>query len=925
MVPTESCCKSNRGDNMLKLFLANTRSAKGKAPEITALTNDFDIICLTETHIDDTVPNNCIIEAPDKKVFRRDRTLYGGGVLIAVNDNLKPRELIIDDLGEEILFIGFEPKTIICCLYRPYVHLKNMNNLRAILESVTEKYPEHILILTGDFNLPGINWNLRQLKHDCQHKQIHSEFLDILNDFMLDQIITEPTHIMGNTLDLLCTNTPGYILQTDIIQPGLSDHYIISATLKPIVQRLSSKTHIAVKKYKEADDEAFHENMQKLSMDLATMEDPNDMWKLFTNQLQQNIEACVPTKEIKRINANQPNWFGTDAEKLISKQRRTYRKYKQTGDPFFLEKYRQERKITKKEVRRMKTSFLVDNICGPLKRGNSKPFFRHLRNKKTGSAPSINLKTNDQQSTDDPAECADLLNNFFQEQFCKNHCIDGVPPLDSFNDNIEISDDGVEKLIISLGNGKSPGPDGLRKPDLMIDIPTTAACLSHIYRASIKSGKLPDQWKMAYVTPIHKGGDPDQVSNYRPISLTSIPCKMLEHIVLHHINKKLDSYLHHRQHGFRRGLSCDTQLCATFHDLAKSLEQNKTTHAVILDFKKAFDKVPHSLLLQKLRAIPGLDPVLINWIQDFITGRKQRVVLQNSKSRVCSVTSGVPQGSVLGPTLFLVYINDLPDTLTCSVSLYADDTLLYQDVTSDQDSAKFQRNIDAVQKWSQKWMMPFNINKCHAMAFDTGNNNITPAYKLGTTDIPWTTNTRYLGVTLQHDLKFDQHVSKKTDKASKILGAIKHTLHGTPSKCRLLAYVSLCRPVLEYADTLWDPTSRQTIDQIENIQRRAVRFISNLKGRDSVTEERDLLELAPLETRRRNHRVTLLHKILTDEERHSTLSASYDEIVESRANVSMTTRAASRGELMSISATNRVYHNSFLPRTIRDMRINTPE
>ena len=156
----------------------------------------------------------------------------------------------------------------------------------------------------------------------------------------------------------------------------------------------------------------------------------------------------------------------------------------------------------------------------------------------------------DQQPTNDRTECANLLNNFFQQQFCQSHSIVDIPPIAQTHEAIEVSVKGVTKLITSLGNGKSPGPDGIRKPDLMINVPTTAACLSQIFRASLKCGKLPAQWKLAHVTPIHKGEETNLVANYRPISLTSIPCKILEHIVLHHLNEKLDCILHNRQHGF---------------------------------------------------------------------------------------------------------------------------------------------------------------------------------------------------------------------------------------------------------------------------------------------------------------------------------------------------------------------------------------
>ena len=171
----------------------------------------------------------------------------------------------------------------------------------------------------------------------------------------------------------------------------------------------------------------------------------------------------------------------------------------------------------------------------------------------------------------------------------------------SREENIEITIERVAKLISELPNGRSPGPDGIRKPDMLIDLASNSRCLSMLYKASLDSGRLPHQWKVANVTPVYKGGVVESVNNYRPISLKSIPCKMMEHIILHYLKGILENVLHHRQHGFRRGLSCQTQLCATYHDLVSAVDKGHTTHAIIMDFKKAFDKVSHLLLLRKLK------------------------------------------------------------------------------------------------------------------------------------------------------------------------------------------------------------------------------------------------------------------------------------------------------------------------------------
>ena len=277
------------------------------------------------------------------------------------------------------------------------------------------------------------------------------------------------------------------------------------------------------------------------------------------------------------------------------------------------------------------------------------------------------------------------------------------------------------------------------------------------YNKQIINGKksknkvLPTQWKTANVTPVHKKGPKDEPSNYRPISFTSIPCKMLEHIVLHYLNETLDNVLYNRQHGFRKGLGCETQLCATYHDLAKAIENGSPVHGVVLDFRKAFDKVPHNLLMQKIRQITDINPSIANWIQRFLTERTQRVAVRGILSTNLPVPSGVPQGSVLGPRLFLIYINDLPE---CNVSLYANDTRLYSEVNSHENKRCFQMKIDALHEWSNKWTMPFNTKKCEVIILGKG--SLTdPEYTLGGIPLKFVQQTRYLGVEMQSNLRFE--------------------------------------------------------------------------------------------------------------------------------------------------------------------------
>ena len=248
--------------------------------------------------------------------------------------------------------------------------------------------------------------------------------------------------------------------------------------------------------------------------------------------------------------------------------------------------HRQQRRENKKLYRQIKKRYITDKICRPLEKGNSKPFFKHLRQKQNFQHPLATIKLHDGTVTKDSLKCAETLNCYFHSQFCANESITDLPPLVVDDESPEILPDGVRKLIHALKNNKSPGADQIRKCELLVDSDITSKCLSLIYQMSLSNGVLPYQWKTANITPVHKKGPKEEPSNYRPISLTSIPCKILEHIVLHYLNETLDTVLYNRQHGFRSGLGCETQLCATYHDIAKAVDKRSVVHGVILDFQK---------------------------------------------------------------------------------------------------------------------------------------------------------------------------------------------------------------------------------------------------------------------------------------------------------------------------------------------------
>jgi hypothetical protein len=308
--------------------------------------------------------------------------------------------------------------------------------------------------------------------------------------------------------------------------------------------------------------------------------------------------------------------------------------------------------------------------------------------------------------------------------------------------------------------------------------------------------------------------------------LTSVLCKTLEHIICRHILQHLERYniLTSLRHGFRSGHSCESQLVITMHDIMKTFDLKLQTDLVILDFSKAFDAVPHKKLLHKLNSY-GIIGTTHKWLGQFLTARKHQVVIDGERLRSCSVHSGVPQGTVLGPLLFLCYINDLPSCVISQVRLFADDCLLYRSIKSINDQIHYNKIYSHSKSGQLQWGMRFNATKCYLMTINISKNPLTFDYTLDSHNLEKVTENPYLGITISDNLKWNTNINKISNKASSMLCFIRRNLRHCTSSLKQTAYVSLIRSVMYYSCVVWDPYLRKVIDKLENIQRRAVRFV----------------------------------------------------------------------------------------------------
>ncbi len=342
-----------------------------------------------------------------------------------------------------------------------------------------------------------------------------------------------------------------------------------------------------------------------------------------------------------------------------------------------------------------------------------------------------------------------------------------TPPIS----DIEITANGIKKLMNGINPNKASGPDNIPCRVLKELAEELSPILAALFNQSLSTGELPSDWKQAHVAPIFKKGNQHDPANYRPVSLTCVVCKMLEHVICKHVLNHLEDHgiLSKYQHGFRKHHSCETQLLLTLHDLQGYRNERVQVDMAVLDFAKAFDTFPHRRLMNKLSHY-GIQGHLHKWIFSFLSQRTQRIRVDGELSEEAQVLSGVPQGTVLGPLLFLLFINDLPHRVSSQVRLFADDCLIYRPIHSHDDCVKLQKDLDALKDWGDMWGMRFNEKKCNIMRIACSKSPFVHLYELNSHTLEQVKDAKYLGVTISEDLTWANHITSTVNKANSTLG-----------------------------------------------------------------------------------------------------------------------------------------------------------
>ena len=648
---------------------------------------------------------------------------------------------------------------------------------------------------------------------------------NLFSDLNLTQIISEPTHFRDNCLpsciDLIITDQPNLVLDSGV-RPSLDPlckHQITFCKTNFSIPPPSAYKR-KVWQFNEAESVLITRAMDQFPwverLD-QLKENPSLQVKLLNETILNIMSTFVPNKTIS-IKPSEPEWIHRDIKNMLRKQNRMYKKFKNHGfkevDRISLDLYRIE---CNDAIEKSKTNYLL-NLGNKLtdKSRGLKAYWKIVNNLLNKcKAPRIPPLLIAGQFITNCKEKASYFNNFFVAQcqpFENGSTLPDPNPLTNAKlDTFEVTNENIKNILIGLKANKAHGYDNISVNMIKLCGDSLVVPLKLIFNNILRTAKFPNQWKRANVTPVHKKESKQLIKNYRPISLLPIFAKVFEKIIFMHLYNHLikNKLITTNQSGFRPGDSVTNQLIYLVHEILKNFDclENLQTRSVYLDMSKAFDKVWHDGLIFKLDQ-NGVTGNLLELIRDYLNGREQRVVLNGSYSEWGPIKSGVPQGSVLGPLLFLVYINDLEKGIKSSIRFFADDTSLFSTVYDPKSSAEELNNdLQKISQWAFQWKMSFNpdpTKPAEEIVFSRKHVHIQhPPLFFNNIMVKQVSEHKHLGLTLDSKLTFANHISEKISKARKGIGVIKYLSSYVPVKTLDQIYKMYVRPHLDFCDVIY--------------------------------------------------------------------------------------------------------------------------
>ena len=767
-------------------------------------------------------------------------------------------------------------------------------------------------IIVGDFNEDLLGQNHSHIDNICQ---LHG----------LTQIITQATRITANTstlIDLVFVSSNEFVEEHGILPPCCSDHCAIYVVLK--FKKKQNKCHTRkIYNYNQADFDGLQNYIQIFNWDnIFANNDVNTIAELMVKTISNCIDEFIPHKLVT-IRQNDTSWMNGNIRTLMRKRNRLHIKAKNRNMQRDWELFREARNKVISSIRKAKYDYntKLDNILN--NKHGSKTWWqvlkRYIKQKDNSKSAFPPIENNGvlYESDDD---IANVMNNYFVNQATVDKPDEDVP----MNQNniinqlkeIQLQEKEVEDILLSLNERKASGPDLINNKIIKKIGKYLAKPLTKLFNLSLFYSTYPTIWKQSLIVPIHKKGSIHLCSNYRPVALTSCLSKVFETCVMKHIsNFFLDNkIITHLQSGFRPGDSTVYQLTDLYNYIPKAMDDGKEVKAVFCDISKAFDRVWHKGLLYKLQG-NGINGKLILWFKSYLEKRKQKTVINGFTSDNKSVLAGVPQGSVLGPLLFLVYINDIVDNISCNIKLFADDTSLY--ITLD-DYALGYRTLNSdlrlISDWADKWQVKFSTGKTESITFSRKVHSHThPDLYLGDSKIKDVKNHKHLGLTFQNDGQWHCHIEQLVSKVGPMINCFRSLKYRLNRKTLEKLYKSYILPLFDYCDYIWDNCNLGQVDILEQFQLDALRTICGAVRGTNHNKIYNETGFIPLIQRRKFHKTCTFYKMIKGMTPNY-LSSLVPPTIMTITNYPL----RNADELKNIRTRTELYKKSFLPSAVRD-------